>query len=179
MQNKRNYNKRKEWSTSLNRSFSRSQRLGTNDRIHYVIAFSFSNLSIPTLNKKPTSWRILEFLVSLHIRESRFRNPAYFCCGIRNTPQGIRNPSYDWNPESKFHQKMVGNPVPGIRHRWCGIQYPKLSWISLHEAIQLNDVIVQFSYLQASVFYQLTKHQNFCAACINNKMKEGRMRTRG
>ena len=23
--------------------------------------------------------------------------------GIRNTTQGIRNPTKDWNPESKFH----------------------------------------------------------------------------
>ena len=23
--------------------------------------------------------------------------------GIRNTAQGIRNPSYDWNPESQYH----------------------------------------------------------------------------
>ena len=23
--------------------------------------------------------------------------------GIGNTPQGIRNPTNDWNPESKFH----------------------------------------------------------------------------
>ena len=35
-----------------------------------------------------------------------------FCCGIRkpglgirNTAQGIRNPTNDWNPESKFHLK--------------------------------------------------------------------------
>ena len=23
--------------------------------------------------------------------------------GIRKTAEGIRNPTYDWNPESKFH----------------------------------------------------------------------------
>ena len=27
--------------------------------------------------------------------------------GIRNTAQGIRNPTYDWNPESKFHWQRL------------------------------------------------------------------------
>ena len=62
---------------------------------------------------------------SPNIRESGFRNVRNFCLwkldfwalesriqlkesrilcfGIRNTAQGIRNPTNDWNPESKFH----------------------------------------------------------------------------
>ena len=32
--------------------------------------------------------------------ESRIRET--FACGIRNTDQGIQNPTSDWNPESKF-----------------------------------------------------------------------------
>ena len=28
--------------------------------------------------------------------------------GIRNTAVGIRNPTNDWNPESKFHGKRCG-----------------------------------------------------------------------
>lgn len=27
--------------------------------------------------------------------------------GIRNTSQGIRNPTEDWNPESKFHRRRL------------------------------------------------------------------------
>ena len=41
--------------------------------------------------------------------------------GIRNTAQVIRNPSKDWNPESKFHWQTIRNPVlePGIH----GVEY--------------------------------------------------------
>ena len=36
--------------------------------------------------------------------------------GIRYTAQGIRNPTKDWNPGSKFHRQTIRNPVqePGI-----------------------------------------------------------------
>ena len=30
-----------------------------------------------------------------------------FSCGIRNTAQGTRNPTNDWNPESKFHWQRL------------------------------------------------------------------------
>ena len=42
--------------------------------------------------------------------------------------QGIRSPTSDWNPESKFHYKGR-SPVPGIRNPLRGIQSPRLSWI--------------------------------------------------
>ena len=29
--------------------------------------------------------------------------------GIRNTAQGIRNPTNDWNPDSKFHWERLGS----------------------------------------------------------------------
>ena len=32
-----------------------------------------------------------------------FWNPGKFAYGIQNTAQGIRNPTKDWNLESKFH----------------------------------------------------------------------------
>ena len=43
-------------------------------------------------------------------------NPGNFGCGvrgilgfeIRTTAQGIRNPTNDWNPESKFHRHKIG-----------------------------------------------------------------------
>ena len=60
-----------------------------------------------------------------HVRESGFQNPGIFCLwnpesgnfllvesgilglGIRNTAQGIRNPTNDCNPESKFHWQRL------------------------------------------------------------------------
>ena len=36
------------------------------------------------------------------------QNPAYFCRGIRNTAQGTRNPSTDWNP---IQVPLTKNPV--------------------------------------------------------------------
>ena len=48
--------------------------------------------------------------------------------GIRNTAQGIRNPTKDWNPIQGSSRKDW-NQVPGIRNPWRGIQNPRLSWI--------------------------------------------------
>ena len=48
--------------------------------------------------------------------------------GIRNTAQGIRNPTKDWNPIQGSPRKDW-NQVPGIRNPWRGIQNPRLSWI--------------------------------------------------
>ena len=74
--------------------------------------------------------------ISSHERESGFKTPAIFCewnpdsgkillvesgilsLGIRNTAQGIRNLSNDWDPEYKFHWQKLG------------IQYfPYMGWI--------------------------------------------------
>ena len=53
--------------------------------------------------------RYFEFVVQFaHSRKSGFQNPGNFCCGIRKTAQGLRNPTKDRNPESKFH---CPNPV--------------------------------------------------------------------
>ena len=80
--------------------------------------------------------RIIESTASrdttlLRVRESGFQNRQNFACGIRNrkkfllvecgilgftiqnTAQGIQNPS---------STDKDGNPVPGIRNPWCGIQ---------------------------------------------------------
>ena len=46
--------------------------------------------------------------------------------GIRNTVQGIRNPTSDWNPEYKLHSQRFQNPVPEIRNPRRGIQNPGL-----------------------------------------------------
>ena len=54
-------------------------------------------------------------LDSPHIKESGFQNPGNFHLGesgilgflCQNTTQGIRNPSNDWNPESKFHRQRL------------------------------------------------------------------------
>ena len=36
--------------------------------------------------------------------------------GIRSSAQGIRNPTKDWNLESKFHAQIMRYPVPEIRN---------------------------------------------------------------
>ena len=77
---------------------------------------------------------------SVHVRKSGFQNPGIFCLwnpesgnvllvefgilgfGIRNTVQGIRNPTDDCNPESKFHWQ---NPVLGNRNPLLRIQNPQ------------------------------------------------------
>ena len=46
--------------------------------------------------------------------------------GIRNTAQGIRNPSNNWNQNPSSTDKYW-NPVPGIRNPQRGIQNPRLS----------------------------------------------------
>ena len=48
---------------------------------------------------------------------------------IRNTTQGIRNPTNDWNPKSKFYWQR---PKTGIRNPRQGIPDSGLSWIPLH-----------------------------------------------
>ena len=79
-----------------------------------------------------------------HLMESGFRNPEWLLLSgsgilgfvIRNTDQGIRNPTNYWNPESKFQKQkpVIRNPVPGIQNSWSGIENPRLSWILLHGA---------------------------------------------
>ena len=51
--------------------------------------------------------------------------------GIRNTAQGVRNPTNDWNQNPSSTDKY-GNPVPGIRNPQRGFQNPRLPWIPLH-----------------------------------------------
>ena len=68
---------------------------------------------------------------SSHVREWGFRNPGNFARGIRNTAQGIRNPTKDWNRKSTFHWQNW-HPVLGLRNPRRGIQIPRLSSIPLH-----------------------------------------------
>ena len=49
-----------------------------------------------------------------------FVKSAILGFGIWNTAQGIRNPTKDWNPESKFHKKDW-NTVPETRNPRRGI----------------------------------------------------------
>ena len=67
--------------------------------------------------------------VSIHVKESGFREQGNFCCGIRYP--GLWNPEYSlkkiWNPTKDW------NPVAGIRNPRHGIQNPRLSWIPSHE----------------------------------------------
>ena len=79
------------------------------------------------------------WLVQLGIGEilaCKIRNRRNFCMWnpdaelwLENTAQGIRNPSNDWNPESKFYWQRIRNPAPAIRNPRCG----RMSvWIPLH-----------------------------------------------
>ena len=47
--------------------------------------------------------------------------------GIWNTAQGIRNPTNDWNPVSKFQCQRIRNPVREIQNPWRGIQTTRLA----------------------------------------------------
>ena len=67
------------------------------------------------------------YWISPHVRESGFRNmrnlglknpesgkivlveSRILGSGTQNTAQGIRNPTKEWNPESKFHWKRLEN----------------------------------------------------------------------
>ena len=59
--------------------------------------------------------------------------------GIRNTAQGIRNPTNDWNQNPSSNDKY-GNPVPGIRNPQRGFQNPRLPWIPLHGVNDYNSI---------------------------------------
>ena len=51
---------------------------------------------------------------------------------IRNTAQGIRNPTNDRNRESKFHRQRTRIRCLKIRNPLRGVQNPRLPWIPLH-----------------------------------------------
>ena len=65
-----------------------------------------------------------------HVRASEFRNRGNFLLvesgilglGIRNTAQGIRNPTNDWNTKSKFHWQKLESEIHSVRwgREWKG-----------------------------------------------------------
>lgn len=89
------------------------------------------------------------------VREYGFQSPENFCSSnlesqilsfeIGNTPWGIRNPTDDWNTESKFHwpKKKIQTPVPGI-----------LSWIPLRRA----NVTSTFSSAHSTALFAVDCH---------------------
>ena len=50
--------------------------------------------------------------------------------GIRNTAEVLRIPDNNWNPESKFHLKLIRNPVLGVPSPERRIQNWRQSWIT-------------------------------------------------
>ena len=56
-------------------------------------------------------------------------NPDSWICEIFAC--GIRNPTENWDSESKFNWQRIRNPVPGIRNPQRGIENPRLSSIPL------------------------------------------------
>ena len=100
------------------------------------------SLTVRTTNEKKYTKKPVSYVGYLNHRLSApcngIRIPEFireiFNYGIRNPAIflpvesailgfGIRNPTNDWNPESKFHRQSMGNPVPcGIRNPRRGIQ---------------------------------------------------------
>ena len=71
-------------------------------RKHQLVRASAASAIVITFNRTVVNG------LSPLMREFGFRNAGNFCLGnlgsgIRNTGRGIRNPTNDWNPESKFH----------------------------------------------------------------------------
>ena len=63
-----------------------------------------------------------------------------FACGIRNSTQGIQNPTILTLGIQNLSSTDKGwNPVSGIRNPRRGIQNLRLSWVTLHRAISLLD----------------------------------------
>ena len=59
--------------------------------------------------------------------------------GMWNTSQRIRNPTSDWNPESRFRWQRLES-IPGIRNPWRGIQNQSLSWIPLELVLERSSI---------------------------------------
>ena len=71
------------------------------------------------------------------VRKFGFRNAGNFCLGnlgigIRNTGRGIRNPTNDWNPESKFHlqrlESCTWNPESKARNPEFKTVLDSITW---------------------------------------------------
>ena len=71
------------------------------------------------------------------VRKFGFRNAGNFCLGnlgigIRNRGRGIRNPTNDWNPESKFHlqrlESSTWNPESTARNPESKTVLDSITW---------------------------------------------------
>ena len=82
--------------------------------------------------------------------------------GIRNLAQGIPNPAYDSNPESKFHWERIRNPVLGIRNPKREMQNPRLSWINLHGSA-INMLSFKKRPASGIACYSLIEHNRQCS----------------
>ena len=76
--------------------------------------------------------------------------------GIRNTAQGIRNPTYDWNPESKFHwqspESRIWNPRREVHNPGLSLGFPYIGWTITTSCTTLtlqvdNEDLSKVSYL--------------------------------
>ena len=77
-----------------------------------------------------------------------FRSPGNFClsiCNLGNFACGIRNPTNDWNQESKIFTDKT------IRNLWRGIRNSSMSWIPLRGAS------FQYRYLQGAFDARFSK----------------------
>ena len=87
----------------------------------------FVSLSSKFEDKNP----VLKIWLNLGLNFTLFRRNRAVGFWIWNTAQGTRNPTNDWNPESKFHWKRIQNPESGIRNSWRDNQIPGLVLDSL------------------------------------------------
>ena len=63
-------------------------------------------------------------------------------CGIRNTTQGVRNPTNDWEIQNSSSIDKDWNPVPRFQNTRRGIQNPGRSWIPLHRTNGISAIQV-------------------------------------
>ena len=62
--------------------------------------------------------------------------------GIRNTAQGIRNVTNDWDPESKFYGQRLESSAWDLESKEKNSN-PRLSWIPLYGAKILAELVLE------------------------------------
>ena len=88
----------------------------------------------------------------------RIRNPRKFClwnleswvCGIPNTYQGIRNPTIDLNPESKFLFQRLESIYKGVEKLRKFVYKPHHSSAHFHYTFPLQNLNLNLSTLHIS-----------------------------
>ena len=103
-----------------------------------------------------------QWIGSIQLEKSRKTSP--FPVGILvewiaplNTAQGIRNPTKDWNPESKFHWQKLESSIPGIRNPRRGNPESK-TVLDLSAERQLQTHAIAVFYRHSCILFLLPEH---------------------